>query len=359
MNKNFNLELPINSLSFGQVGFGVLMELFNRRYMPNIFPIGQIDLSSFNVDQSFHSWLGFCLKKAKAQYSRQFTTIRLWHIFDSERRISDKQVLWTAHETDMFTPVEKNIISNTDTVLFTSSYAANTAREAGLKNVDVCPNYFDSFHFSNLKKQSTEDCISFSLIGKYEKRKHTEKILKLWIKNFGNNPKFRLNCLISNPFFNENQFGEILSQAFPQGLPWNVNLIPRLQRNSDVGAVMASSDIDLSGLSGAEGFNLPCFNMLALNKICVVLNAHSHKDFADSESCFLVEPSGKEPIYDNMFFVKGEIANQGNMYSFNDEDAIEAINNAINFYINGKSFNSSLSERFSVNNTVDKLLSFI
>lgn len=361
MNKTeLNLEVPINGLSFGQVGFGVLHELFERKYLPNIFPLGNVDLGAFDFNQSFVDWLKFCINKSKSAYSRKYTTIKLWHIFDSERRLSDRQVLWTAHETDMFTSVEKNIMSNTDVVLFTSSYAKDTAEKNGLKNVDVCPNFFDYKHFGkDVGAKKVSDCINFSLIGKFERRKHTDRILKLWSDNFGNDPRYRLNCLISNPFFKDDQWVNIINSIFPNGVPWNINLIPRQEKNTSVAAIMQASDIDLSGLSGAEGFNLPCFNMLALNKICVVLDAHSHKDFIEDQKVFKVRPSEKLPIYDGMFFVQGNIANQGNMFSFADNEALEAIHNAINSFINGEVFKSDVAVKFSVSNTVDKLLSYV
>lgn len=359
MNKTeLNLEVPINGLSFGQMGFGVLQELFNRKFLPNIFPLGNVDLAPFNVSQPFVDWLKFCVNKSKASYSRTKPAIRLWHIFDSERRLCDKQILWTAHETNTFTPLEKNIIKNTDVVLFTSNYAKDVASKAGLTNVDVCPNYFDAIHFKETERKN-EDAIQFSLVGKFEKRKHTAKILKLWSEMYGGNPEYRLNCLISNPFFTQEQFVGVINSVFPNGVPWNINLVPRLEKNEAVANFMNACDIDISGLSGAEGFNLPCFNMIALNKICVVLDAHSHKDFIEGEHVFKVQPSGTEPIYDGLFFVLGNPFNQGLMYTFDDNDAKKAIEEAVNYFKNGGKIKSGLSTKFSVSNTVDKLLSYI
>ena len=109
---NINLELPINGLSFGQVSFGLLKEFFNRKFLPNLFPIGQVDLQAYDIDKPFFDWLQFCCQKAHANFSRKFPTIRLWHLIESERRLSDKTILWTFHETDTLTKTEKNIIRN-------------------------------------------------------------------------------------------------------------------------------------------------------------------------------------------------------------------------------------------------------
>jgi hypothetical protein len=40
---------------------------------------------------------------------------------------------------------------------------------------------------------------------KFEKRKHTARILKLWADKYGNNNKYQLTCSITNPFFKKEQ----------------------------------------------------------------------------------------------------------------------------------------------------------
>lgn len=355
-----NLELPINGLSLGQVSVGVLREMFSRQYLPNIFPIGNIDLSAYNIDKSFIDWLQFCIQNAQARYSKDHLSIKIWHINGSERRLSNKQILWTPHETSMLTSTEKNIISNNDIVCFTSKYSLDIAQKAGLKNVNYCPNFFDGHHFFKTDDILKPNAITFSLIGKFEKRKNTAQILKLWAKLFGRNENYRLNCLINNPFLPQDKWGEIISSVFgADGVPWNINFIPFQEKNSNVNLVMNAADIDLSGLSGAEGFNLPCFHSLALDKVGVVLKAHAHLDYMDKGNSVSVDPSGTLPIYDGAFFVQGSPYNQGLMYSFDEEKVVEKIHEAIDLFRTGQLKNSTLAEEFSVKNSVDTLLSLI
>jgi len=355
-----NLELPINNLSLGQVSYGVLREIFSRQLLPNIFPIGNVDLSAYNLEKPFVDWLQYCINSAPLKFKRTTPTVKIWHLMGSEKRISDKTVLWTPHETDRFTPIEKNIIQNTDIALFTSSYSVENAKKSGLDNVDYCPNFFDDQHFSNIDGIIKPDAVTFSLIGKFEKRKHTAKILQLWAQKFGKNPKFRLNCLIHNHFIQQEAWPQIFGQVFGGPPPWNINFIPFQEKNSQVNLIMNACDIDISGLSGAEGFNLPCFHMLALNKLCIILDAHAHKDYCNKGSSILVPPSGKEPIYDGHFFVQNGPFNQGEMYSFDNDDVLEAFDIAVETINSKKEFPASnLRNEFSVKNTVDKLFSYI
>jgi hypothetical protein len=160
---NINLELPINGVSFGQVSFGILKEFFDRKILPNIFPIGPVDLESFAIDQSFFDWLKYCCNKAHSNFSRKYPTIRLWHLIESERRLSDRTILWTFHETDFLTDAEKNIIKNNDVVLFSSNYSGEVAKNQGLENVGVCIPYFDSFNVKKLSGLPKMEAINFLL----------------------------------------------------------------------------------------------------------------------------------------------------------------------------------------------------
>jgi glycosyltransferase involved in cell wall biosynthesis len=243
--------------------------------------------------------------------------------------------------------------------LFSSNYSYEIAKSEGLENVGVCHPYFDSFNVKADPLVSRVDAINFLLIGKFEKRKHTEKIIRIWKKLFGNDKRYRLNCLIDNPFIERESWAEILNRVFEGSVPWNINLIPRQEKNSEVNKLMNICDIDLSGLSGAEGFNLPLFNMLSLNKVCVAMDAHAHSDFIKNGNAIIVNPSQKIPIYDDAFFKLGNIINQGNMFDFDEKEVEDKILEAIEFFNSGQKTISTLPSVFSVQNTVDTLLSKI
>ena len=151
-------------------------------------------------------------------------------------------------------------------------------------------------------------------MGKFEKRKHTAKILKLWAKKYGNNYNYQLSCCITNPFLKKEQLEGMITQALEGKSYGNINFIPFLPQNAQVNDYLNSIDIDIGGVSGAEGWNLPSFNATCLGKWSIVLNETSHKDWANKDNCILVNSLGKEPCYDGKFFVQGGEFNQGNIY---------------------------------------------
>ena len=82
---------------------------------------------------------------------------------------------------------------------------------------------------------------------------------------------------------------QAVSQALEGKRYGNINFLPYLKTNSEVNDFLNAIDIDLSGLSGGEGWNLPSFNATALGKWSIVLNATSHTDWATQSNSILVE----------------------------------------------------------------------
>lgn len=120
-----------------------------------------------------------------------------------------------------------------------------------------------------------------------------------------------------------------------------------------------SIDIDLSGLSGAEGWNLPAFNCTALGKWSIVLNATSHKDWANKSNSVIVNPSGKEEIYDNIFFSEGQAFNQGNLNVFSEDDFYESVELAISKQKEPNKEGLKLKDKFNYKNTIKQLIELI
>lgn len=359
MEKLFNLECPINRLSLGQVSFGVLHELYSRDILVNLFPIGgNVDLAAFDFDDGFQDWLDLSMQN-RYEDAPTKPSLTIWHIDGSHKKLfGTKNVLWTAHETDQLTNSEVAILNNYDHTFVTSDYSLSVFNQY-VKNVSVCPNYFDSRHFFNVENVNKKtESINFGLFGKLEKRKLTLDIIILWAKIFGNNPKFSLNCGIFNHHISPQEQQSIVAQHFGGKIPWNINFLPFQEKNSLFNLTMNSIDIDLSGLSGAEGWNLPAFQALCLGKVCVFLNAHAHKTYLSKSNVIKVSPSGKAPIYDSKFFIKGHNFNQGNMFIFNEKDAADAMKQSVEELLSNKNFekNCKIADTFSVKNTVDTLL---
>lgn len=356
--KSFNL--PLNSTSLGQVSFSILRELFNRKIEILLFPIGQIDISTQKEDKDFVEWVQKAIQLAPIEHNKKNPIFKLWHLNGSLESYSNNQILLTFYEVDSPTNVELNIIKNNSLVILTSSYAISVFKNLGVSNVEFLPLGFDNIHFKNVPAKS-KNTIQFGLFGKLEpQRKRHLKTLALWAKKYGNNPKYSLNCAIFNHFLDANTQSQIINQALNGQKYWNINFLNYLPSNEMYNDLLNNTDIVLA-MSGGEGWGLPEFQCVALGKHCVALNAHSYKDWANENNSVLVNPSGKIPVYDNMFFKPGDIFNQGYIFDWNEQDFFEALDKVEQRYSQNPINTSGLElqKTFTYTKIVDKILDLL
>ena len=357
---HINFIGPINSLSFGNVCYNMLRELQKKEVKVSFFPIGNnLDFSSFDsVSEDFKSWVSSSFESRLSSLRTDSPSLRMWHLNGAEFQIGPKQYLYTFYECDSPSFAEKNICDLQAQTIFSSSHGKSCFDKVGCSNTQYIPIGFDP-DFHKTDKKYLEDRVHFGLMGKFEKRKHTARIIKLWAAKYGNNNDYQLSCCVTNPFFKPEQMNQVIAQTLEGKRYTNINFLPFLKTNSEVNELLNAIDIDLTGLSGAEGWNLPSFNSSCLGKWSVVLNSTSHKDWATKENSILIEPSGTEEIYDGAFFHKGQDFNQGNMNTFSDSSFDKATDEAVNKCNTNNTEGIKLQEQFSYSKTIDSILKLI
>jgi hypothetical protein len=347
----------VNSLSFGNVSYNLLKEMYKKELSIAFFPISDnVDLNAFDkADEDFKNWIVSSAKNRFHVLDKEDACLSQWHLNGSESRLSSNTTLFTFYETDQPTLVEQKIVDMQTKVAFASQHAYEVFKNAGCSNVYHVPIGFDE-DFQESDDSYLPDKIHFGLMGKFEKRKNTAQIIKNWAKKYGNNFKYQLSCCITNPFFKPEQMNQIINQTLEGQVYGNINFIPHLKTNSEVNEFINAIDIDLSGLSGAEGWNLPAFNATALGKWSVVMDHTSHKDWANDKNCILVDPELKVDIYDGTFFIQGHPFNQGSMNQISDESMIEAFEKSEKFARKKNKEGVKLKSNFTYENTLNKLM---
>lgn len=351
------LKAAFNSLSFGNVSYNIARELYKKDIKTSIFPIGDnVELSAFDkIDKDFGQWIQSSVNSRLTSIRKDIPCLSIWHINGSEQTPSSKSFLYTFYELDNPTFTEKNICEMHDRTIFSSNHAKKCFEMVNCENVSSIPLGFDE-DFGKTDKEYLPNKVHFGLLGKWEKRKHTGRIIKAWAKKYGNNPDYQLTCCVLNPFFKMEQMNQIIGQTLEGKVYGNINFLSRLKTNSEVNDFLNSIDIDLSGLSGAEGWNLPAFNASCLGKWSLVLNNTSHKDWANDKNSILIEPNGTESAEDGMFFHKNQPFNQGNINTFNEDDLISKLEYAETFKGKTNKEGEKLKEKFTYSNTVDSIL---
>lgn len=353
--KEILIEAPLNSLSFGNVAYNILREFSKRDIEVGLFPIGNIDFSVYKKDEQLLAWLQNAINRRWSVLSSKAPVLKLWHLNGGDNRKSNNQNLLTFYECSKPTVEEVSICKSQDRTLFSSSYAKSLFEHAGCTNCDFVPMGFDQdFHRTN--RSYLEGVVHFGLMGKFEKRKHTEKIIKTWLKRFGNDNRYQLSCCITNPFFKPEQMQAIIASVLEGKRYTNINFLPYLKTNSEMNEFMNAIDIDLTGLSGAEGWNLPSFNVTCLGKWSIVLDATSHQDWANADNSILVKPSSMIPVYDGFFFTEGSEYNQGEIFDWSEDDVIAAMEVAVSKSKTVNHKGLDLGQTLTYQNTVDHIL---
>lgn len=328
MSLNFNL--PVNTVSFGQIATIILRELYKYNKETLLIPIGNPDLSSqSDITPQFGEWIQKAINDSLVKFSKNDKIFKLWHLNGSFESFSNKQILLSFYELDQPTLVELNTVRNNHKVLFSSKETVDLFRNLGCDNVEYIPLAFDKYNFSQVDKNYfLDDRIVFNLVGKLEKRKHHLKLIKLWASKFGNNKKYALQCSIFNPFMKPEDQNNLISQVLEGKTYFNINFLPFMGQNKIYNDYLNSANI-IIGMSGGEGWGLPEFHSVAMGKHAVIMNAHGYKSWANKENSILVNPNSKVEAFDGVFFHKGLPYNQGNIYDFNPDEFLSACETAI------------------------------
>ena len=354
----FALHLPLNGVSFGQVSTALLREFHQRGVQPCLFTIGQSDLNSQDTSPDFNKWIESGIKKAFEYYDRNTPIFKLWHLnHDSLTSYAKDQTLFTFYELDNPTSIEVNIAKNQKNLAVSSHYTKEVLESYGVDNCKYVPLGFDKDNFNVKKEDYLKGKVVFNLTGKLEKRKHHQEVIQAWLKKYGNNKDYVLQCAIANPFIKEGDFKARISQIMEGKSYFNINFLGMMQKNSLYNDFLNSGNIVL-GMSGAEGWGLPEFQSVALGKHSVILNASAYKEWATEENSVLVEPNGKEDSADGVFFKKGNPYNQGNIFTFDEDAFIDGCEKAIDRYKDSPENTSGLKlqEDFTYSKTVDAIM---
>ena len=358
--KKLNFESPINSLSLGNVSVNFLRELKKTELDLSLFPVGESgEFGAYDkIPEDFKQWVSSIAAQRLSKLEKDTPNLKIWHINGSEKTLGQNQYLYTFYEVDSPTTEEVNIVKMQKHVFFSSSEAAQIFKDKGCSNVSSIPLGFDP-DFEQTERQFDKSIVHFGLIGKFERRKNTQALIQLWLNKYGNNPKYQLTCLIGNSFMNVEQMNQAITEA-TSGVHWsNINFLPHLKTNSEVNQLMNNIDIDLSGLSNGEGWNLPAFNCTALGKWSIVSNCSSHKDWATKDNAILVEPVGKQPCYDNFFFKEGSPFNQGQYYKLDGKAILSAMKEAEKRVGQINTEGTKLRDKFTYKKTIDSILDCI
>lgn len=350
-------NFPINSTSLGASAFHIL-ENVEDKY--NLFPLGGgVDISSFEpCANELKTKIQESMRLGLENHSIEDTSIRLWHHFASMERISKRQLLYTFHEVDGLTKVERNALNQQEAIIVPCEFNKEVFLRHGVtKPVHVVPLGVDRSVFYPLQKYANKQGpFIFVMGGKFEARKFHLEILQAFMATFANNPMVKLRCCISNRFVDMKMIMQLIHEKIFRGQPpSNVEFIDWLPTERHYADFLSHADCLVSPSRG-ESCNLPLLQALSCG-LNVVTNAdHAHKDYITADNAVVIPNEGQSVAKDDVFFRNDNTTNTGTWFNVSVNSIasgmIEAFKRGHSVNINGV----ETSKRYSWKTTAKDII---
>lgn len=286
---SLNIITPINTLSYGNVGRNLCLEL-SKHMKLHIFPMGNVEQQALSREV-----------KEGIENSKLFDVnadcLRIWHQFDMSMFVGKgKRIGFPIFELDTFTDIEKHHLNSLDLLIVCTQWAKTVCENNGIRTPIKIVNLGVDRNIFNVKELHNKTTTFFN-IGKWELRKGHDVLIQAFQKAFTANDDVTLFMCCHNPFLTTNDAS-----------PWvnlykhpKIKILPRLTSQEEVAKMINVSHCGLF-LSRAEGWNLGLLEAMSCGRHVITTNYSGHTEFCNTHNSMLIEPSGFTKAYDGKWF---------------------------------------------------------
>lgn len=295
MNK-LNLNVPINSLGYGVVGYNIWKGL-SKSVDTTLFNIGNITPPCATSEEEVNL-IRQSIEK-QSDFEAELPTLKVWHENQLAERVGKgRYFAFPFFEVNQFDNRRRTHLQSADEVIVASEWAKHIVWDQCNFDAHVVPCGVDRRIFNEeTNKPNTSKCIFFNC-GKWEVRKGHDILHKAFKDAFPLNHDVELWMMTENPFLQpqEKAHWESLYQES------RVKLIPRVQYQEQLAEVISNVFCGVFP-ARAEGWNLELLELMAMGKEVIATNYSAHTEFCNNENCNLIEITGEEVMYDGKWFL--------------------------------------------------------
>jgi glycosyltransferase involved in cell wall biosynthesis len=183
---------------------------------------------------------------------------------------------------------------------------------------------------------------SFLSIGKWEYRKQQDQIVEAFSKAFTKSDNVKLYISMDNPFIDISE----KKNKYKATLGPKVNIIDRVKNHAVLARLIQQSYCFVAP-SLAEGWNLPLLESMACGKFTIATNYSGHTEFCDKNTTLLLEPTGKVPALDGMWFRENSKTNCGKWITYDEEQLVDHMRTIYQTYKSGATLNYNAIDKVS------------
>ena len=349
MSHKINANCPVGKTGYGITSLNILKNLNNLGIDIALFPIGSsMELNSEEEKIIFENMI-----KANENFDKNAPCLKIWHQHDLAARIgSGHYYSFPFFEVDKLSNREINSINSCFSVFTASYWGKKILENNGVSiPIEVCPLGVDLDVFKNPVKIKVDNGnYIFFHIGKWEKRKSQDFLLKAFELAFDANDNVELWLVPHNPFLNNEEEKAWLSLVNNNKLKDKIKLFGRLPTQYHLAEFIFYADCGVF-LSRAEGWNNEILECMALNKPIIATNFSAHTEYLNKDNSFMVEVKDIELAHDNKWFF-----GQGNWAKLQDNEMSQTIDfmrmvysDRVKTNINGL----ETAQKYSWNNTAN------
>jgi glycosyltransferase involved in cell wall biosynthesis len=298
--KKINAVSPIGKTGYGITSLNILKNLSKQDIEISFFPIGSnIELNSEDEKGLFQQFL-----QNAETFDRSAPCLKIWHQHDLAARIgSGDYYCFPFFETDKLKNKEIHNINSCDYIFTASNWGKKILLENNIKiPITVAPLGVDTSVFKSPEKiKINNGNYIFFHIGKWEKRKSQDFLLKAFELAFDENDKVELWLLPKNPFLSQEEENAWFSLVDNNKLKDKIKIIDRLPNQYAVAEFIYYGDCGVF-LSRAEGWNNEILESMALDKPIIATNYSAHTEYLNANNSLMVEIDELEEAIDNKWF---------------------------------------------------------
>lgn len=301
---DINIVCPLNTTGYGYHSMNLCRSLMEVGVDPIIFPIGQAQETG---DQRFEDLQRQTYISRGARWNNNAPAVRIYHEWDMAMwpLSSGLKIGFPVFELDKISEVAVAQLNLLDGVVTCSKWGRDILRRNGVKTTleTVVPHGVDTSVFQPVEARDVAvrsfAPYTFMFVGKWEKRKAAEEVVRAFKEEFDQSEPVRLVMMAFNPFLPTSEMRRIEDSYREYG--GRVTFAPPVASQRLVWSTMTQADCFVMP-SRAEGWGLPILEAMATGRPVISHNVTGMTEYLADPLGIMIPEGPKEVAHDGVFF---------------------------------------------------------
>ena len=199
-------------------------------------------------------------------------------------------------------------LTEMDEVWVPSKWGAECFKKAGVEKAIAMPGGVNPYVFNDMVPKAPEltsrQTFKFLCVGKWERRKGYDLLLKAWAQTFKPDEPVELVLSAYNPFLKDFNIWQKITQLHLGEMANLVVIDKPIQSYTEMATLYSSCDAFVMPTRG-EGWNMPLIEAMSTGLPSIVTNWSGHTEYATKDNAYLLDyetvPAQNDPMWQRNF----------------------------------------------------------